>query len=192
LFTDKGQLVANEVPISESLKGERGWYRIAYPLSRFTGVGEASRLDGVGVFADEQETLYLGQVRLVIDKTAVKSTLKAEPAITQTGKVVDFTVGLSGGNIDPEIAWDFNESDGVKRQAVGDKVKYVFKEPGDYIVTAVVQDRYGVQEPIRKQIGVRVEKATEPVKASAASETRGGLAESAIKGAEKQPTFEVK
>jgi hypothetical protein len=191
LFTDKGSMVANEVPMAPTIKDARGWYRVYCPLSRFAGAAGASTLTGVGLFADESEAFYLGQIRLVVDRTEVKATLKAEPAITQTGKVTEFSVGLTGGNIDPEVAWDFDTVDGVKRQAVGGKVKYIFKKPGDYVVTAVIEDKSGVQQPIRKQIGVRVEKGPEvalpPGESKlAGSETTGGAAGS------KRPTFEVK
>ena len=192
LFTDKGSMVANDVPIAQTVKDGRGWYRVYYPLSRFTGATGATTLRAVGLFADESEAFYLGQIRLVIDRTQVKSTLKAEPAITQTGKVVEFSVGLTGGNIDPDIAWDFDEADGVRKQAVGDNVKYVFKKPGDYVVTAVIEDRSGVQEPMRKKIGVRVEKGPEvATPASGGSTLAGGGNTGGATAAGKRPTFEV-
>ena len=184
-------MIANGVPVEQTLKDERGWHRVAYPLTRFAGDAGAGRLEAVGIFTDEQEEFYLGQVRLVIDKTAVKSAIKAEPAITQTGKVVEFSVDLTGGNIDPDVAWDFDESDGVKRQAVGPKVKCVYKQPGDYIATAVVEDRSGVQDPVRKKIGIRVQQATAVEKTK--ETTTGGLADSTLgSSTRKQPVIEVK
>jgi len=192
LFTDKGSMVANEVPMAQTVKDSRGWYRVYYPLSRFSGATGATTLRAVGLFADESEAFYLGQIRLVIDKTQVKSTLKAEPAITQTGKVVEFSVGLTGGNIDPDIAWDFDESDGVRKQAVGDKVKYVFRKAGDYVVTAVIEDRSGVQEPMRKKIGVRVEKGPEVATPASGGSTLAGSGNTGgATAAGKRPTFEV-
>jgi hypothetical protein len=162
LYTDAGTMVANEVPIAEGVKDDRGWYRVSWPVARFSQAAGATQVQAVGLFSDEAEVFYLGQVRLLIDRQAVKAAVKAEPGVTKTGAVVEFSTELTGGAIDPEVTWDFDEGNGVQKQAVGPKVKYVFKKPGDYIVTATIADRSGIQPEVKKTTGVRVEQAAEP------------------------------
>ncbi len=99
LYTDKGVMIANEVPLDQGGKGERGWYRVSWPLIRFSPASGAAQLEGVGLFSDEAEAFYLGQVRLLVDRQTVKFTLKASPTITKTNRVIDFSVELSGGRL---------------------------------------------------------------------------------------------
>jgi hypothetical protein len=53
--------------------------------------------------------------------------------------------------------WDFDKADGIQQQAVGSTVKYLYEEPGDYLVTCTVSDRDGVRSPVTKGIGIKVE-----------------------------------
>jgi len=187
LYTDKGVMIANEVPLEQAVKDDRGWYRVSWPLTRFSPAEGATQLQALGFFSDEADTFYLGQVRLLVDHQAVKATLKAEPSIATTARVIGFSIELTGGQIDPDIAWDFNDADGIQRQAVGPKVKYLCKQPGDYVVTATITDRSGLQPEIKKTIGIRVEKAT--AAEEAATTTRpGGLG----RGSPGEPVIEVK
>jgi hypothetical protein len=160
LFTDKGRAVAQSVPIDDQWKDAGGWYRVSYPLSRFVGAQGASRLQAVGVYTDEADTFYLGQVRLISDTAPVKATIKGDPNNTTTGKVIDFSIAFSGGYLDPKVSWDFNDADGIQKQAAGTKVKYLYTKPGDYMVTATVEDRTGVQTAFQKQYGVHIEQGT--------------------------------
>ncbi len=157
LFTDAGPLTANSAPVAIMAKDKRGWLAVMVPLSQFAGIAEAKVVTAIGVYADQTDVFYLGQVRLVIDHTAVRALVKADPSITVVNRVVEFTAEVSGGAIDPECSWDFDSSDGIQRQAVGDKAKFIFKKRGDYIVTCTIADRAGVREPLVKMIGVHVE-----------------------------------
>jgi hypothetical protein len=160
LFTDRGEAVAQSVPIDDQWKDANGWYRVSYPLSRFVGAHGATRLQAVGVYTDEADTFYVGQVRLISEYAPVKATIKGDPANTTTGTVVDFSIAFSGGYLDPKVSWDFNDADGIQKQAAGTNVKYFYTKPGDYMVTATVEDRTGVQTAFQKQYGVHVEQGT--------------------------------
>ena len=158
LFTDEGVMVADPVPVDKDVKDKRGWVPVSVALAQFRGAqGKAIR--AVGLFAEESDTFYLGQVRLLVDPTPIKVTLKAEPSVTRPDRVVEFSAELTGGPVQPRFVWDFDASDDLQEQAVGPKVKYLFKKPGDYLVTCTVTDRAGVRESVSKTIGVRVEEA---------------------------------
>jgi hypothetical protein len=116
-------------------------------------------MHAVGLYADQGDSFYLGRVRLLTDRTPMKVLVKVQPSITVTGQMVDCTAGLAGGAIelDPEFTWDFDQSDGIQKQAVGRQAKYLFKKPGDYLVTCTVTDRAGVRESVSQTVGVHVE-----------------------------------
>jgi len=157
LFTDAGPLTTDSAPVATMEKDKRGWLAVMVPLSKFAGIAEAKAVSAIGIYADQADVFYLAQVRLVIDHTAVRTMVKAEPSITVINRVVEFTAEVSGGAIDPECSWDFDNSDGIQKQAVGSKAKFIFKKSGDYMVTCTIADRAGVREPLVKMIGVHVE-----------------------------------
>lgn len=157
LFTDKGQLVADAVPIGVLPKDEKGWVPVAVPLAAMKGATGVTQVRAVGVFADESEVFYLGQVRLLVDNKPVEVTVKGDPLFARTGQVVEFEASLRGGLVQPKFSWDFDRRDDLQTQALGQKVKFVFDEPGDYIITCTVTDEAGVQPPSKAEIGVKVE-----------------------------------
>jgi hypothetical protein len=160
-FTDQGVLVADPVRVGLQAKDKRGWIPVSVSLARFQGPEGAKSLRAVGLFAEQSDTFYLGQMRLLIDRTPVRVALKAEPAVARTGEVIAFSADLTGGPVDPLISWDFGEgeSEALREQAVGAKVKYVYKKPGDYLVTCTVTDRAGARPPVKQTTGVHIEEA---------------------------------
>jgi len=157
LFTDRGMIVADPVPVGLLPKDNRGWTPVAVPLSQFQGVQDATTVRAVGIFADESDVFYLGRARLIIDHTPVDVTAKAEPSITLPDQLITLSAELRGGPIVPRISWDFDQSDGIQEQALGPSVKCLYKKPGDYLVTCTVTDRAGVRSPVVKAVGIRIE-----------------------------------
>ena len=157
LFTDKGMVIADQVPVGVLANDQRGWTPVAVPLSQFQGIQEAASLRAIGVFADRSDVFYLGRARLVIDHTPVDITVKADPSMTTPDQLIDFSVELRGGPLIPQISWDFDEADGLQQQAFGPKVKHLYKRPGDFLATCTVTDRSGVRSPVTKAIGIRIE-----------------------------------
>jgi hypothetical protein len=158
LFTDQGQLVADPVPVIATTKDKRGWIPVNAALARFSGTKGARELRAVGLFSDQTDKFYLGQLRLIVDHTPVKVTVKANPGMGRTDTLVDFTTELSGGPVDdPQVVWSFGEGEKGQEQAFGTHVKYVYKKPGDFIVTATVKDKAGVRAPATGSAGVHIE-----------------------------------
>jgi len=144
-------------PVETLPKDERGWTPVAIPLSEFEGAEGAQEVRAVGVFADESDVFYLGRVSLLIDRSPVELTVRAEPLIARTDEVIEFSTSLRGGPLEPRISWDFDKKDGIEEQALGPEVKYLYKEPGDYLVTCSVSDRAGIRSPVTETLGIRVE-----------------------------------
>ena len=158
LFTDKGMMVADSPPVGTLPKDGRGWTPVAIPLSGFEGAEGAQEVRAVGVFADESDVFYLGRVSLLIDRSPVELTVNADPLIARTDEVIELSASLRGGPIEPRVSWDFDEADGIQEQALGREVKYLYKKPGDYLVTCTVADRAGIRSPVTEVVGIRVEK----------------------------------
>ncbi len=158
LFTDRGMMiVAENVPVGALAEDKRGWTPVAVPLSRFQGVEEATTVHAVGVFADESDVFYLGRIGLLVDRTPVEIAVEASPLMARPDEIIDFSASLRGGPINPFITWDFDKSNGIQEQAIGAEVQYLYKAPGDYLVTCTVSDRDGVRSPVKKGIGIKVE-----------------------------------
>jgi hypothetical protein len=157
LFTDKGMLVADAVPIGFEARDERGWAPVAVSLAEFKGPKDATQVRAVAVFADESEVFYLGRIRLIQDKRPVEATVTAEPLFANLNQLVTFSVALRGGPVDPVISWDFDKSNGIQKQAFGREVKWLFKSPGDYLVTCTITDKAKVRAPATAAVGIRAE-----------------------------------
>jgi hypothetical protein len=160
LFTDQGQLIADPVPVIATTKDRRGWIPVSVVLARFSGPKGAREIRAVGLFGDQTDKLYLGQLRLIIDHTPVKVAVKANPGVARTDQLVDFTTELTGGPVDdPQVAWSFGEGEKGQQQAFGTHVRYVYKKPGDFIVTATVKNKAGARAPASGSTGVHIEAA---------------------------------
>lgn len=157
LFTDAGMMIGESTPIGVLPKDDHGWLPVVLALSQLKGAEGAATVRAVGVFADQAEVFYLGRVSLLVDRRPVEVTVNAEPLFTRTNRIVEFTASLRGGAIHPEFSWDFDDRDGIQKQALGDSVKYMFKEPGNYLVTCTATDRSGARSPIAETVGIRVE-----------------------------------
>jgi hypothetical protein len=158
LFTDQGQLIGDPVAVTATSKDKRGWIPVSAALARFTGAKGARELRAVGIFADRSDTFYLGQVRLIVDRTPVKVGVHAKPGVARPDELVDLTTELSGGPVDDaQVSWSFGEGGQEQGQAFGSHVKYIYKKPGDYIVTATVRDKAGVRPPATGSAGVHIE-----------------------------------
>ena len=157
LFTDKGMLIADAVPIGFGPRDERGWVPVTVPLAELKGPAGATQVRAVGIFSDEADVFYLGRVRLIEDKRPAEATIKAEPLFAHTKQVVTFTATLRGGPVDPIISWDFDKRDGIQQQAFGQQVKYLYKQPGDYLITCTITDKAKVRPPVTATVGIKVE-----------------------------------
>jgi len=150
-------MIANAVPVGAMPKDDRGWMPVTVALSEMKGAQGAAQVRAVGVFADESDVFYLGRVRLLADSKPVEVTVKAEPLFARPNQLIELSASLRGGPVDARIFWDFDKGDGIQQQGLGQEVKYVYKEPGDYLVTCTVTDKAGVRAPATATVGIRVE-----------------------------------
>jgi len=150
-------MMASAVPVGAISKDDRGWLPVTVALSQMKGAEGATKVRAVGIFADESDVFYVGRVRLLADSKPVEVTVKAEPLFARPDQIVEFVASLRGGPVDARISWDFDKRDGIRQEALGREVKYIYKEPGDYLVTCTVTDKAGVRAPATTAVGIRVE-----------------------------------
>jgi hypothetical protein len=142
LVTDRGVAVLSDAPIYPGDKNDAGWVRIGLPLSDFDGpIGD--KLQSIAIFSDRADTLYLGEIRLLLDTSEITARPGAYPAITNAGEPVTLVADASAGLGPVETSWDFDSSDGIQQDAQGARVVNVYTRAGAYVVTATIRDATG-------------------------------------------------
>ncbi len=148
LVTDRGMAVLPDAAIYPGDKNDAGWVRIGLPLSRFDGpIGD--KLQSIAIFSDSADTLYFGEIKLLLDTSPIAARPGAYPAITQVGEPVTFVAEASAGLTPVEASWDFDNSDGIQQDAQGARVVNVYTNPGTYLVTATIRDATGADPDAR-------------------------------------------
>jgi hypothetical protein len=142
LATDKGTAVLSEYPIYPGDRNAAGWVRVGFPLSEFKGpIGD--KLDRMVIYAEQPDTLYVGEVKLALDTQPIEAAPAAYPAITRVGQPVTFLVNAKPTLTPIRAVWDFDNSNGIQEQATGTRVVNVYTQPGDYEATVTTSDATG-------------------------------------------------
>jgi hypothetical protein len=151
LVTDEGTAMLPGYPIHPGTKNPAGWVRLGFPLHEFDGpIGD--KLQRILVFSDRADTLYVGEIRLQLDVAAVEARPIASPAIARVGQPITFIANASAGLSPLDISWDFDDSDGIERQAEGPRVMNAYDRPGPYYVIATIRDATGANPQARSYI----------------------------------------
>lgn len=158
-FTNKGSAVvlfsAQEFfPLD---KVNDGWFRVALPLSAMTPqLPEGSMLQRIIMSTDASAAFTLGRLAFVRDSEALSADIVFFPALPATGELVFFSSSAQSGLTPCTVSWTFNSLAIKAIDATGDRALTVFTNPGNYLVTCTIQDRYGVKAPltITKEIKV--------------------------------------
>jgi len=151
LVTDEGTAMLPDYPIHPGTRNPAGWVRIGFPLHEFDGpIGD--KLQRILVFSDRADTLYIGEIRLQLDVAPVEALPIASPAIARVGQPITFVANASAGLSPLDISWDFDDSDGIERQAEGPRVMNAYDRPGPYYVIATIRDATGANPQARSYI----------------------------------------
>jgi len=158
LQTSESFADVEDLELRKGRTDERGWTQLAVPLSFFKPkVG--GKLQTVTLFGNTTDIFYLGGMK-VATEPVVKIGLQTgvDPYEAKVGEKVKFTADASAGFAPLEIVWDFDASDGLQEDAIGDKVYNYYYKEGEYTATCIVKDLTGAQEPLKRTLGVRVVK----------------------------------
>jgi len=145
LITEKGEMLVEGWPLVPGSLARGGWKRVAMPLAAFKSAGSerGERLLGLRIFADRADVFYVGQIRLIVDDAPMYLKIVTEPAQVLTGSKVKFSAEVEAGAATALLSWDFDNRDGLQTDAQGGKVEWIYREPGDYVITCMASDAYG-------------------------------------------------
>lgn len=161
----------SEAILSVSSAGtDRGWKQSSIPLSAIKGFDRTNKVVKQISFAGDTSTaFYVGELRVVSDKTPIRGEPNVRTMMTNIGIPVVFSATGSGGSSALKYSWDFDDADGIQIDAEGQSVRHKFRQAsmdqrnpsasrknGEFIVTLTISDAYGVKEPYSTQIKVKV------------------------------------
>ncbi|MHB9037722.1 MAG: PKD domain-containing protein [Armatimonadota bacterium] len=145
--SEDGSSMSIEEPTGQ-LDPDDNWVRIAVPLAKFHLAEGANdfKMKRLLIFSDLPSTFYLGEIKLVTDKTPIK----ADSIGSQTVAIQDnvFIVSEAEGGVSTlKYSWDFDSRNGIQEELTGKVAHYVYTRGGDYTVTLTVSDVDGLKKP---------------------------------------------
>lgn len=169
IATTDGKKSETYLPVNQSQPDKAGWKTVGIPLDAINGFSKTNKVvKQVSFAADTLATFYIGGVAMVQDTTPIDGNIYARikgvqnkfSAITFANLALNDTVefrgaGTAGATI-LSYEWDFDASDGIQTDAVGQVVKCTFHKPGTYTITLTIKDKYGIKQPVRKTLVVTV------------------------------------
>lgn len=127
---------------------EAGWRSVAVPLQAISGLDRTNKLiKDVAISADQTTTFYVGDLRVVSDKTPIRAEPNFRDLNRELGAEVIFSANGQGGSSVLRYTWDFDASDGIGVDAEGQAVRRKFRKAGTYTITLTVSDYYGLKDP---------------------------------------------
>ena len=157
------------LPVAQAKADKSGWKSIGIPLKAISGFEKTNKIvKEVAFAADTLATFYIGGVTMVQDSTPIEGNVYARIRGVQNGysaiqvanvalnDTVEFRAAGSAGASILSYEWDFDASDGVQTDAVGQAVKCTFHKPGTFTVTLTISDKYGMKKSTRKAVVITV------------------------------------
>lgn len=162
--TTDGKKSEAYMPISTSGAGERGWRTVAIPLQAIAGFERTNKtIKEIAFAGDVTTTFYVGDIRVVNDPTPIRADILGRRTYNLAlGDKVTFQGGGQGGSSVLEYVWDFDSTDGLQEDAIGQTITHQFRKDsqdlagGKYTVTLTVRDKFGLKKPATATVEVVV------------------------------------
>ena len=159
LYPDGENQSAIEIIIPVTTEDQDGWWPIAAPLSalKLPPGSKDLRIRRMLIFSDLSDTFYVGEIRVINDTVPIKvEPLEPQPTQTQANYPVVLTAIANGGVTPLAFYWDFNQTDGLQEDAYGLQVAHAYRKAGEYTVTLIVKDVFGVKKEAIATVPVTV------------------------------------
>lgn len=138
---------------------EEGWIVAAMPLLSF-GIGKDGKgfpLSKIALSADYPDTLWVGQIRVITDDSPIYLNGLEAPSDVSVQDRIIMKGQAEAGQTPITYSWDFNSSDGLQEDAVGQIVEVVYKTSGTYTITLTAKDPDGIKAPASITTEISVE-----------------------------------
>ena len=168
LVCEEGTYVASEFPVTMIPRPEEKWYSVAIPFVAFKGLDKTTtaHVKELRVFGDSRDTFWIGEIRTTTDDEPI-TVEPIDNMEVSVGEAVEFRAQATGGISPLQYSWDFDKSDGLQEDEVGQNVVHVFRKaspelrnsPGErqpYVVTLTVKDLSGAKKPVHREVDVIV------------------------------------
>lgn len=154
---DTGQSMESQVDLSAFKPLDDGWMGISFPLSVLKGNLNlpAYKIKRVVIAGDGTEQFYVGEIRIIKDITPIEADAGGDQDVARNDRV-RFTGSCNAGAAAVKFSWDFDQSDGIMEEAVGNIVSHKFRKAGDFVVTLTCSDIFGVKKPATSTLKVHV------------------------------------
>ncbi|MCW5943759.1 MAG: PKD domain-containing protein [Fimbriimonadaceae bacterium] len=154
--TTDGKKSEAYVPASTST-GRNGWNVVGVPLQAIKGFERTNKVvKDITFSGDAASTVYLGELRVLSDETPISGEPNRREWNLALGDEIElYGVGF-GGSSALQYSWDFDSSDGVSEDAIGQVVRRKFRKPGTFTVTLTISDVYGLKQPYSTTVKVIV------------------------------------
>ena len=152
--TTDGKKSEAYMPIPTTSNTERGWRTVAIPLQAINGFERTNKIvKDITFSGDVTTTFFVGDVRVVDDATTIRGEIyNARRSYNLAlGDRLTLTGNGQGGASVLEYVWDFDASDGLQEDAVGQTVVHQFRNAGldnksrKFTVTLTIRDKYGLK-----------------------------------------------
>ena len=152
--TTDGKKSEAYMPIPTTSNTERGWRTVAIPLQAINGFERTNKIvKDITFSGDVTTTFFVGDVRVVDDATTIRGEIyNARRSYNLAlGDRLTFTGNGQGGASVLEYVWDFDDSDGLQEDAIGQTVVHQFRSAGTdgksrkFKVTLTIRDKYGLK-----------------------------------------------
>jgi hypothetical protein len=157
---------ANEIPRMQNLRlvitttdGKRSeamlpirsagkWVQAGIPVAMIPGFAKTNKtIQSIAVAGDAPTYFYVGEIRVTQDVSPIQGQIHNTALNVGKGTEVVLQATAEGGVTPLAFVWDFNSTDGVQDDAVGQAVRHKFRQPGTFKVTLTVKDIYGIKTP---------------------------------------------
>ncbi len=155
LFCEDGLLVSEGFPLSFQIRMGEAWLSVGIPFNTFKGKGNG-KVTRMLICTNSPQIIYIGEIKATIDRTPIKLNLPYTALSARVNIPVQFFASAEGGLSTLRFSWDFDKSDGIQEEAIGNPVVHTFTKEGKYIVTVTVSDETGVKNPVQREISVEV------------------------------------
>ncbi len=153
----EGKPVEFLMPLSYGKENDQGWKQLSIPIAAISGVtSENAKFKEIRIFGDSPTTLWIGQIKIVNENAPLTLEDISDKTAIQRAAKYTLTARGSAGSLPLKYSWDFDESDGIQEEKVGQTIQHSFQKSGDYVVSVTVSDVYGLRTPITKKFKVYV------------------------------------